>query len=99
MNRIFARYEIETAFSLDEAIGVMAGEQSSGTFLAVPGETAELKERSGARVEWIRETGTVAGPSLPGARVPKSPGAPVWRIGLDLKAAIDQMREQVQNVE
>ena len=47
MNRIFARYEVETAFSLDEAIGVMAGEQSSGTFLAVPGETAELKERSG----------------------------------------------------
>ena len=79
MNRIFARYEVETAFSLDEAIGVMAGEQSSGTFLAVPGETAELKERSGARVEWIRETGTVAGPSLPGARVPKSAGAPVWR--------------------
>lgn len=79
MNRIFARYEVETAFSLDEAIGVMAGEQSSGTFLAVPGETAELKERSGARVEWIRETGTVAGPSLPGARVPKSTGAPVWR--------------------
>ena len=29
----------------------MAGEQSSGTFVAVPGETAELKERAGARVE------------------------------------------------
>jgi ribulose-bisphosphate carboxylase large chain len=58
---------------------VMAGEQSSGTFLQVPGETAELKERSGARVEWIRETGTVAGPSLPGARVPKGVLGPVWR--------------------
>jgi len=79
MNRIFARYEVETAFPLEEAIAVMAGEQSSGTFLQVPGETAELKERSGARVEWIRETGTVEGPSLPGARVPKGPGAPVWR--------------------
>jgi len=79
MNTIFARYEVETAFPLEQAIGVMAGEQSSGTFLQVPGETAELKERSGAKVEWIRETGTVAGPSLPGARAPKGEGAPVWR--------------------
>jgi len=79
MIRIFARYEVETAFPLEQAIGVMAGEQSSGTFLQVPGETAELKERSGAKVEWIRETGTVAGPSLPGARAPKGEGAPVWR--------------------
>lgn len=79
MNTIFARYEVETAFPLEQAIEVMAGEQSSGTFLQVPGETAELKERSGAKVEWIRETATVAGPSLPGARLPKGEGAPVWR--------------------
>jgi ribulose-bisphosphate carboxylase large chain len=77
--RIFARYEVETAFPLEDAISVMAGEQSSGTFLQVPGETAELKERSGARVEWIRQTDTVAGPSLPGARVPKGVAEPVWR--------------------
>jgi hypothetical protein len=30
----------------------MAGEQSSGTFLPVPGETPELKARSAARVVW-----------------------------------------------
>ena len=29
----------------------MAGEQSSGTFVPVPGETPELKARSAARVE------------------------------------------------
>jgi len=57
----------------------MAGEQSSGTFLQVPGETPELKARYGAKVEWIRQTGTAAGPSLPGARVPKGEAAPVWR--------------------
>lgn len=78
-DRIYARYEVETSFPLEDAIGVMAGEQSSGTFLQIPGETAELKERSGARIEWIRETGSVAHPSLPGAASPKSVTAPVWR--------------------
>jgi ribulose-bisphosphate carboxylase large chain len=78
-SRVFARYEVETAFPLEDAVGAMAGEQSSGTFLPVPGETAALKERSGARVEWIRETGTAAGPSLPGAGVPKGVAVPVWR--------------------
>ena len=47
-NRIYAQYEIETAFPLEDAIATMAGEQSSGTFLQIPGETAELKEKSGA---------------------------------------------------
>ena len=78
-NRIYAQYEIETAFPLEEAIATMAGEQSSGTFLQVPGETAELKEKSGAQIEWIRETGTVSSPSLPGARTPKGETNPVWR--------------------
>ena len=78
-DRVFAQYEIETAFPLEEAVGVMAGEQSSGTFLQIPGETAELKEKSGARVEWIRETGASPSPSLPGARTPKASGTPIWR--------------------
>ncbi len=78
-DRIYARYEVETSFPLEDAIGVMAGEQSSGTFLQIPGETAELKERSGARIEWIRETGSGAQPSLPGAASPKGVASPVWR--------------------
>ena len=45
----------------------MAGEQSSGTFLPVPGETPELKARAAARVEAIEDLGPVDGPSLPGA--------------------------------
>lgn len=78
-NRIYAQYEIETAFPVEEAIATMAGEQSSGTFLQIPGETDELKEKSGAQIEWIRETGTVNSPSLPGARTPKGETNPVWR--------------------
>ena len=51
--RIHARYWIETAFPLDSAAATMAGEQSTGTFLRVPGETDELRERFAARVESI----------------------------------------------
>ncbi|MEP7362818.1 MAG: ribulose-bisphosphate carboxylase large subunit family protein [Acidobacteriota bacterium] len=57
----------------------MAGEQSSGTFLQVPGETPELKERYGARVESIREVAELNAPSLPGAARPGGDSTPVWR--------------------
>lgn len=67
MSRIEADYLIETAYDLDEATAAMAGEQSSGTFVPVPGETPELKARSAARVERIDDLGPVAAPSLPGA--------------------------------
>jgi ribulose-bisphosphate carboxylase large chain len=71
-DRIYAKYWIESAFPLAKAAEVMAGEQSSGTFVKVPGETEELKNRHAARVEELIELGCVAEPSLPGARVPKS---------------------------
>jgi ribulose-bisphosphate carboxylase large chain len=48
----------------------MAGEQSTGTFLRVPGETDELRERYAARVDSIEEDEAAASPSLPGAGVP-----------------------------
>ena len=67
VSRIEADYWIETAWPLAEAAEAMAGEQSSGTFLPVPGETPELKARAAARVEALEDLGPVAGPSLPGA--------------------------------
>ena len=66
--RIRARYLIETADDPRRAVEVMAGEQSSGTFVAVPGETPELKERAGARIESLTAIEDVAAPSLPGAK-------------------------------
>jgi len=78
LNRIRATYLIETAFPLAQAAEIMAGEQSSGTFVKVPGETSELRERHAATVEDIRELGIVAGPSLPGAGVPTK-GTPVYK--------------------
>ena len=65
MERITATYFIETPNKPEKAAEVLAGEQSSGTFVAVPGETAELKERFAAKVESIEVLSTVAQPSIP----------------------------------
>ena len=81
--RIHAKYLIETPHSLEHAATVLAGEQSSGTFVSVPGETVELKERFGARVESIEPLDTVSSASLPGSKAPKSAGGQAqYRRGL-----------------
>jgi ribulose-bisphosphate carboxylase large chain len=63
--RIHASYWLETGDEPARAAETIAGEQSSGTFVALPTETPELKERSGARVERLEILETVATPSLP----------------------------------
>ena len=77
--RIEARYWIETAFPFEEAAAIMAGEQSTGTFVRVPGETDELRSRYAARVERIVELGTVDSPSLSGSGLPKGLRGPILR--------------------
>jgi len=67
MERITATYFIETPYSPEQAAAVLAGEQSSGTFVAVPCETEELKKRFAARVESVELLETVATPAIPGA--------------------------------
>src|SRR6187549_2379836 len=67
MERITATYYIETPFAPEKAATILAGEQSSGTFVAVPGETEELKQRFAARVESIELLETVKEPAIPGA--------------------------------
>ena len=78
-DRIEARYWIETAYPLADAAATMAGEQSTGTFVRVPGETDELRERYAARVERILELGTVDAPSLSGSGLPRGHTGPVVR--------------------
>ncbi len=65
--RFEADYILDTAEPLHKTAAIMAGEQSSGTFLPLPGETAELKARSAARVERIEDLGEPGYPPLPGA--------------------------------
>lgn len=68
MERITATYYIETPYEVERAVAVLAGEQSSGTFVPVPGETEALKQRFAARVEQIRTLDTTTAPAIPGAR-------------------------------
>jgi ribulose-bisphosphate carboxylase large chain len=63
--RIHATYWLETGDDPARAAEVIAGEQSSGTFVALPTETPELKQRSGARVERLEIIDTSTQPSLP----------------------------------
>ncbi len=98
--RVEARYWIETAYPLADAAAMMAGEQSTGTFVRVPGETAELRERYAARVESIEELGTVDAPSLPGSGLPKGHTGPVVRrtAQVTLSWPIENMGPSLPNV-
>ncbi len=67
MERFSATYLVETPLDIASAADTLAGEQSSGTFVSVPGETETLKQRFAARIESIRELGQYNIPSLPGS--------------------------------
>lgn len=69
MERITATYYIETPLDIAQAAQVLAGEQSSGTFIAVPGETEELKARFAAKVESIEKLDFVTEPSIPSIKL------------------------------
>lgn len=45
---IHLTYRIETTGSIEQMAAKIASDQSTGTFVAVPGETEELKVRRGA---------------------------------------------------
>ncbi len=67
MERFSATYLIETPLDVAEAAESLAGEQSSGTFVSIPGETEALKERFAARIESVEEIESCDAPSLPGS--------------------------------
>ncbi len=65
--RVHATYLLETGIDPRRAAAIIAGEQSSGTFVAVPGETEALRERCGARIERLEVLGESEHPALPGS--------------------------------
>ncbi|WP_417701293.1 RuBisCO large subunit C-terminal-like domain-containing protein [Pseudophaeobacter sp.] len=75
MNCIVAEYLLETPFPLADVAAMMAGEQSSGTFVRVAGETDELRARSAAEVLSIEELGELPAPTLASAYIDRK-GAP-----------------------
>jgi ribulose-bisphosphate carboxylase large chain len=97
LTRIEAEYLIETPLDPRVAAEAMAGEQSSGTFVAVPGETEELKARAAARVETIRLLEDAAAPSLPVAR-PISDNGPWRRARVKLSWPLDNIGPSLPNL-
>ncbi|GAA4300857.1 RuBisCO large subunit C-terminal-like domain-containing protein [Aestuariibaculum suncheonense] len=66
MERIFAAYLIETPYDVEQAAAVLAGEQSSGTFISTTQELEEFRKLYAARVEHIELQEEVSVPSIPG---------------------------------
>jgi ribulose-bisphosphate carboxylase large chain len=66
-DRFEADYLIETPLDPRKVADVLAGEQSSGTFVRVAGETDDLRARSRATVDRVEELEPLAAPSLPSA--------------------------------
>jgi ribulose-bisphosphate carboxylase large chain len=69
--RVRATYLMETALDAAVVAEAMAGEQSSGTFIALPQEDQALKDRAAARVESLSELAVLDAASLPGAQAPR----------------------------
>ena len=67
MTTLQARYLIETPLDPAKVAEVLAGEQSSGTFVRVQGESDELRARSRATVDGVEELEPASAPSLPSA--------------------------------
>jgi ribulose-bisphosphate carboxylase large chain len=92
--RIHASYWLETGDDPSRAAEVIAGEQSSGTFVALPNETPELKARAGARVERLEVLETVDTPSLPGGMA----GKVYSRCALELSWPIENLGPSLPNL-
>jgi 3-oxoisoapionate-4-phosphate decarboxylase len=58
-------YRIETAGSVEQLAHKIASDQSTGTFVDLPGETEELRNRAAARVTAIRHLPPRHAPSFP----------------------------------
>jgi ribulose-bisphosphate carboxylase large chain len=78
-DRIRADYLVETPLDPAAVAEMMAGEQSSGTFTRVAGETDELRARCRAVVERIDDLDPGAAPSLPNAWLARRGATGPWR--------------------
>jgi ribulose-bisphosphate carboxylase large chain len=94
--RIHASYWLETGNDPRRAAEVIAGEQSSGTFVALAAETPELKARSGARIERLEVLGTSGQPSLPVRGAP--PAGVYTRCLLELSWPLENLGPSLPNL-
>jgi len=89
---IILTYLIETPGSTEALAAKIASDQSTGTFVPLPGETTELKARAAARVLAVRPLEPTITPSLPDVpgkifnRAEADIGFPIEAVGTDLSA-------------
>ena len=93
--RIEALYWLRSAEDPRRTAATIAGEQSSGSFIALPGESEELKARSAARVEALEEVADdPVRPPLPG----HSGTGPLRSFHLRLSWPLDTVGTSLTNV-
>jgi len=80
MDRIVAEYLLQSPYPVEEVAAMMAGEQSSGTFVRVAGETDELRARAAAEVLSCEPVGEAAEPALHSAYVERKAKVGPFRI-------------------
>ena len=89
---IVLTYLIETPGNTEALAAKIASDQSTGTFVELPGETPELKARVAARVLAVRQLEPTKTPSLPDVpgtifnRAEADIGFPIEAVGTDLSA-------------
>jgi ribulose-bisphosphate carboxylase large chain len=94
-----ARYLVETAHPLEKAAEILAGEQSSGTFVKTPGETEALKAKHAALIENIELLGESDQPSLAGSKPPKGENKPIYRRAyVDIAWPLENMGVNLSNL-
>lgn len=77
---IIARYLLETPLNPEKVAAMMAGEQSAGTFLRVPGETDAVRERHGAQVYGVTVIEERDRPTLASAYLERKGVQGPWRL-------------------
>jgi len=95
---IRATYLIETPYDPQYAAEVMAGEQSTGTFVPVPGESDAVRERSAARIVRVHVLDVVRTPSLPGAKLPIEHDGSYYRCEVALDFPYHNIGPSIPNV-
>jgi ribulose-bisphosphate carboxylase large chain len=82
-------YRIETPGDIRRMAEKIASDQTTGTFVPVPGETPDLKARCAARVIAVRELQPYAQPTFPQDRVNSADPYPYKRADVDIEFPLD----------
>lgn len=94
-----ARYLVESFEPLERAAEILAGEQSCGTFLALPGETEALRSRAKANVVRIAPLEDRTTPSLPDAFADRKGAKGPYRRGIvEIGFPVDNVGANLPNL-